>query len=192
MRKLVIAIIGLLSLLPEIAYAHVVQGGGGFMSGLTHPVLGIDHLLAMLSVGILSAQMGGRSIWRVPATFVVVMLVGGIFGMKQVHIPYVELGIVVSVVTLGLAIASERNLPAFLAMILVAIFAVFHGHAHGAEMPHLAKPLLYACGFVSGTSIIHIAGLLIGSIIKSFTYGSQLLRYLGAGIAGIGIYMIII
>jgi urease accessory protein len=191
MRKSLIAIIGILLFLPETAYAHVVQGGGGFISGLTHPVLGVDHLLAMLSVGILSAQMGGKSIWRVPAIFVIVMLVGGILGIKGVHIDYVELGIIFSVLALGLAIASERNLPAFLAMILVGIFAIFHGHAHGSEMPHLAKPALYACGFVVGTAIIHVAGLLIGFIVKSFRHGSQLLRYLGASIAGIGFYMIV-
>jgi len=191
MRKLLITCIGMMLTLPNIAYAHEVAGDGGFMSGLSHPVLGFDHLLAMLSVGILSAQMGGKAIWKVPATFVVVMLVGGILGIKGIEIVSVELGIALSVFALGISIASEKKLPALLAMFFVGFFAVFHGHAHGSEMPYLAQPTFYACGFIVGTAGIHIGGVLIGVIAQKFNSGVQLLKYLGASIAGIGFYLMI-
>ena len=108
MRKIVLATVGIVSLLPSISYAHE-GSGGGFIAGLTHPVLGFDHLLAMLSVGILSAQMGGQAIWRVPLTFVLVMLAGGILGINSVPLFSVELGIAVSVLALGIAIALEKK-----------------------------------------------------------------------------------
>jgi len=192
MRKLLSIITFTLLALPNFAYAHTVPGGGGFMSGLSHPVLGFDHLLAMLSVGILSAQIGGSAIWKVPTAFVSVMLVGGILGMNSIYIMSVELGIVVSVFALGLAITLDQKLPLLITMLFVGFFALFHGHAHGTEMPYLAKPLLYACGFVTGTGIIHIAGVMVGMTAKQFKNGTQILRYLGAGIAGIGFYLIIL
>ena len=192
MKKSLITFIGIMLILPNLAYAHTVPGGGGFMSGFSHPVLGFDHLLAMLSVGILSAQMGGKAIWKVPATFVAVMLVGGILGMEGIELFSVELGIILSVLALGFSIASEKKFPAFLAMIFVGFFAIFHGHAHGSEMPYLAKPMYYALGFVTGTAAIHIAGVFIGLIMLKLKSGAQLLRYLGAGIAGVGFHMLVI
>jgi urease accessory protein len=189
MKKVLVTIISVMVLMPNAALAHVVPGGGGFMSGFSHPVLGFDHFLAMLSVGILSAQMGGRSIWTVPTTFVVVMLVGGVLGISGINIISVELGIALSVLALGISIASEKKLPPYLAMAFVAVFAIFHGHAHGAEMPYLAKPALYAAGFVVGTAAIHIAGVFIGLAAEKLLNGHQLLRYLGASIAGIGFYL---
>ena len=126
-----------ISIIPSTVYAH--EGGnmplGGFLSGLVHPVLGYDHLLAMLSVGILSAQIGGRAIWTVPATFVGVMALGGVLGLIDIGITITELGIAFSLVILGSVIASERRLPVLLAMIGVGFFAIFHGYAHGTEMP---------------------------------------------------------
>ena len=190
MIRVVLSILGVVFFLPAIAYAHT-GGGGGFMAGLTHPVLGFDHLLAMLSVGILSAQMGGQAIWRVPLAFVLVMLGGGILGINGVPLFSVELGIALSVLALGVAIALEKKLSSLLAMIFVGFFAIFHGHAHGTEMPSLSKPLFYACGFVLGTAGIHVAGVLIGIIADRLKDGGQLLRYLGAGIAGIGFHLII-
>lgn len=176
---------------PSLAYAHDSSAGGGFVSGLSHPVLGLDHLLAMISVGIVSAQMGGKAVWTVPAAFVGVMLVGGLMGMNGVPFFSVELGIALSVLVLGVAIAADKKLPTFLAMIAVGFFALFHGHAHGTEMPEVAQPALYAAGFVTGTALIHVAGVGIGFMSKSFATGPQLLRYVGAGIAGIGFHIII-
>ena len=190
MRKIVLATVGIVPFLPSISYAHE-GSGGGFVAGLTHPVLGFDHLLAMLSVGILSAQMGGQAIWKVPFTFVLVMLGGGILGINGIPIFSVELGIALSVLALGVAIALEKKLSSLLAMVFVGFFAIFHGHAHGTEMPSLSKPLFYACGFVLGTAGIHIAGVLVGIVAERLKDGSQLLRYAGAGIAGIGFHLIV-
>ena len=190
MRKIVLLVLGVVSFFPSISYAHE-GNGGGFMSGLTHPVLGFDHLLAMLSVGILSAQMGGQAIWRVPLTFVLVMLGGGVLGINGVPLFSVELGIAFSVLALGIAIALDKKLSPLWAMVFVGFFAIFHGHAHGAEMPSLSKPVFYACGFVIGTAGIHIAGVLIGIIAERLKEGTQVLRYVGAGIAGVGFHLII-
>ncbi len=182
----------ILCLFPDISHAHMNQGDGGFMAGLSHPVLGFDHFLAMVSVGILSAQMGGRAIWTVPLAFVSVMAVGGVFGIKGIGLPGVEYGIAISVAALGISLAMEKKLPIILAMLFVGFFALFHGHAHGAEMPSIAKPVFYALGFITGTAGIHITGLLIGLISIRTLKGAEFLRFVGAGIAGIGIYILYI
>jgi len=179
----------IMSLLPQLVWAHDLNGGGGFMAGFGHPVLGLDHLLAMVCVGILSAQMGGRAIWSVPSVFVGVMLIGGVLGMEGVPLISVELGIAFSVFALGLALVAEKKAPPRLAILLVAIFAIFHGHAHGTEMPHLAEPALYALGFFIGTATLHIFGVLIGLFSKKINHGELLLRYLGAVITGVGVYL---
>lgn len=193
MKKIFVVLVLLLSniLLPNLAFAHVDGSSGGFWSGLNHPVLGLDHLLAMVSVGIVSAQIGGRAIWSVPATFVAVMLVGGVMGMQSIPLISVELGIAISVLALGIVIAADKRIAAQWAMLFVAVFAVFHGHAHGEEMPNLANPVLYALGFVSGTAAIHIAGVVIGTAAKKHQYGIKLMRMAGTAIAAVGIYFIV-
>ena len=179
-------------LLPSLCLAHTVGGEGGFLAGLTHPVLGFDHFLAMLSVGILSAQMGGRAIWSVPATFVTVMAVGALIGVLKITIPGVEYGIALSVLILGFALAMENKLPHLWAMTGVGFFAVFHGHAHGTEMPNIVKPVIYAAGFLLGTAAIHIAGVIIGIFSEKTEKGAAILRYVGAGISGIGVHILYI
>jgi len=154
-------------------------------------VLGVDHFLAMVSVGILSAQIGGRAIWTVPTTFVTVMAGGGLLGWLHVGLTSVELGIAFSVLILGLAIAADRKMPVLLAMVAVGIFAVFHGYAHGAEMPKVADPVRYAAGFMTGTAILHIMGLLIGDISQHYARGKVLLRVAGAAIAGAGTWFLV-
>lgn len=178
----------LLGLIPGTVYAHDGSNVpfGGFLSGLVHPVLGYDHLLAMLSVGILSAQIGGRAIWTVPSTFVSVMAIGGMLGLIDIGLNATELGIAVSLILLGSIIAAERRLPVRLAMAGVGFFAIFHGYAHGTEMPTTAEPLLYAFGFLTGTALIHIAGVLIGDIAKHYERGKIILRVGGGLIAIIG------
>ena len=166
------------------------EGHAGFLVGLLHPALGLDHLLAMLSVGILSAQIGGRAMWSVPLTFVVVMTIGAIIGANNIQIPLVESGIALSVVALGIALAADKNMAVVWAMIFVSFFAIFHGHAHGTEMPDVGNALLYGVGFVLGTSIIHLAGVLIGVISKRIPKGPVLLRFSGAAIAVIGLTML--
>ena len=182
----------LLSMIPSVVHAHDGSNVpfGGFLSGLVHPVLGYDHLLAMLSVGILSAQIGGRAIWTVPATFVSVMALGGALGLIDIGLTSTELGIAASLVLLGLIIAAERRLPILLAMAGVGFFAVFHGYAHGTEMPTTAEPALYAAGFLTGTALIHIAGLVIGDIAKHYEQGKVALRVGGGLIAMVGVLFI--
>lgn len=173
------------------AYAHDEgEGGVGFITGLLHPALGFDHFLAMLSVGILSAQIGGRGLWVVPLTFVSVMLVGGALGMKGVSLPLVESGIALSVIALGVALAADKHMATIWAMLFVGFFASFHGHAHGTEMPLIADPIFYALGFITGTAIIHLTGVLVGVGSARLDNGGMLLRLLGAGIAGIGVCML--
>jgi urease accessory protein len=186
-----IVLLTTLFLMPTLAHAHIVGTGGGFLAGLSHPVLGADHLLAMVSVGILSAQMGGRAIWTVPSTFIGVMLIGGILGMQGIPLFSVELGIAFSVLVLGAALAAEKRLPPVVAMLFVGFFALFHGHAHGTEMPSIAQPALYALGFVTGTASIHICGVLIGLISQQTTRGADVLRFVGVGIAGVGIHLLL-
>jgi urease accessory protein len=178
----------LLLLLPGSAMAH--EGSslpyGSFLAGLTHPVLGLDHFLAMVSVGIVSAQIGGRAIWTVPATFVAVMAIGGVLGWIDIGLSATEMGIALSVLGLGLAIAADRRLPISLAMSAVGFFAIFHGYAHGAEMPSVARASTYAAGFLTGTALLHITGVLIGDISQHYERGKIALRIAGAGIAAAG------
>ena len=139
----------------------------------------------MVSVGILSAQIGGRAIWTVPGTFVTVMALGGVLGWLDVGLTSIEFGIAFSVLVLGIAIAADRKMPILVAMGAVAIFAIFHGYAHGAEMPTVANPVRYALGFMTGTALLHIAGVLVGDISQHYARGKVLLRIAGAAIAGV-------
>ena len=161
---------------------------GSFLGGLLHPVLGPDHLLAMLSVGIVSSQIGGRAILTVPATFVVMMAVGGGVGLATDQFPMeaVEFGIGASVLLLGGIIAVGRRLPTVAAMVAVSVFAVFHGYAHGVETPTVAEPGLYALGFLAGTATIHIVGVIIGEVARQYAAGVTIVRIAGASIALIG------
>ncbi|MSR08110.1 MAG: HupE/UreJ family protein [Gammaproteobacteria bacterium] len=180
-------------LAPVTAFAH--EGSslpyGSFIAGLAHPVLGTDHFLAMVSVGILSAQIGGRAIWTVPTTFVSVMAIGGLLGWLNVGLTSIELGISFSVLILGIAIAADRKLPVLVAMGAVGIFAIFHGYAHGAEMPTVANALTYGLGFMTGTAFLHVAGLVVGDISQHYARGKILLRIAGAAIAGVGTWFLV-
>ncbi len=186
--------LGLLMLLSVLwitpASAHELHSSGGFLAGFNHPVLGFDHLLAMLSVGMLSTQLGGRAIWTVPLTFMGFMLVGGILGVSGINVPFVEVGIALSVLLLGIAIACDRQLPLLFAMAFVGVFAIFHGHAHGMEMPSLANPLLYALGFLSGTAVIHLGGVMLGLGMQRISGQHSVIRMSGVAIAAIGGYLL--
>ena len=176
--------------------AHTFTGMIGYYDGLSHPVLGIDHFLAMVSVGIVSVQIGGRAIWTVPGTFVVMMIIGGILGMvaeiflfnfTELLILLVEIGITLSVILLGLAIAIGKKLSLLLTMFFVCIFGICHGSAHGMEMPWAVNPILFALGFASGTTILHLFGVGIGSIFIKSKFTNILLRFLGLSCAVYGI-----
>lgn len=190
MNRLVLLLTVATALFPSLSYAHQA-GESGFLAGLSHPVLGFDHLLAMLCVGALSAQMGGKSLWSVPLSFVSIMLVGGLLGLNEVPLISVEMGISLSVLALGIALTIERKIAPILAMVFVGFFAIFHGYAHGLEMPQLASPVSYVVGFIIGTASIHVVGVLVGLGAEKLTNGAQLLRYIGAGIAGIGFHLIV-
>jgi urease accessory protein len=158
MLRVLLAI--LLAVLPTAALAHA--GGAeahGFVHGFAHPVGGLDHVLAMLAVGVFAFVLGGRALWLVPLSFVGMMAAGFLLGLAGLELPFVELGIALSVVVIGAAAASGKPMPVVGAMALVGIFAVFHGHAHGAEMPADASGLTYALGFMLATASLHAAGI---------------------------------
>ena len=151
------------SLWPCAAFAH--QHGGeavGLISGLKHPVSGLDHVLAMVAVGILAARLGGRALWLVPLSFVTTMIGGGAAGASGTGLPFVELGISGSILVLGFVIALGRQIPTPVAMALAGFFAIFHGHAHGTEMPVDAAGFAYGAGFALATALLHAAGLALG------------------------------
>lgn len=178
--------------LPTAAFAHTGVGEtSGFFHGFEHPITGLDHVLAMVMVGVLAYQIGGRALWLVPATFVVVMAIGGALGVAGVDVPLVELGIALSVVVLGAVVAFGIKAPVAAVMALVGFFAIFHGHAHGAEMPEDAGGLAYGLGFMLGTALLHLVGLGLGFAIGRFgdRVSPVAVRAFGAvvAIAGIGI-----
>ena len=154
------------AVLPTAALAHAGHGeASGFLRGLAHPVGGLDHVLAMVMVGVLAWQLGGRALWLVPVTFVTVMALGGAFGVAGVAVPAVELGIALSIVVLGGMVAFGARAPMAVLLALVGGFAVFHGYAHGAEMPEGAGGLAYGLGFLVATAFLHLAGLAAGAAV---------------------------
>ena len=176
---------------PLPVLAHNFTGMVGFYDGISHPVLGFDHFLAMISVGIVSAQIGGRAIWTVPITFVSIMTIGGLFGFFLIidEFFFVEIGIVFSVILLGLGITIEKKIPSNLIMFFVGIFGLFHGIAHGIEVPAAANPLLFVLGFICGTSALHLFGVGIGYFSIKTTISLILLRITGILFAIYGIYL---
>ncbi|MFC1810396.1 HupE/UreJ family protein [Patescibacteria group bacterium] len=190
MKKLLFLFGLILLLIPQAALAHNI-GGSGILSGITHPLLGLDHLLAMVAVGVISTQMGRKTIWKVPATFIVFMLIGGIIAILGLILPAVEIAIALSVLVLGVAIAFSKKIPGIWAMLFVALFAIFHGHAHGEEMPVIANAGLYAIGFISSTTLLHISGVLIGHYAKKTKLTIKLLQFAGAGVGTMGLIFLI-
>lgn len=179
------------ALLPALARAHVEEGSLGALDGFLHPIKGVDHLLAMLSVGIVSAQIGGRSIWLVPAVFVLAMIGGGVMGLNQVLLPHVELGVALSVVALGLAIVfAESRSNVMLVMLFVAVFGALHGHAHGLEAPKSASPIFYSFGFVVSTSLIHLVGVFVGFMVTERIRIRHASTCLGCLVSGAGVYFL--
>ncbi|WP_434612679.1 HupE/UreJ family protein [Tabrizicola sp. M-4] len=177
----------LLATVPAVVFAH--QGhGSGFLSGLGHPVGGMDHLLAMLAVGLWAAMLGGRAVWALPISFVAAMLAGGALGLSGLPLPGVEPMILASVVLLGVAAALALRLPMGWAVLAVAAFGLFHGHAHGAEGPQTGLAL-YAAGFALATMGLHLVGLALGLGLGRLA-ASGTLRMLGLGTALGGLSLI--
>ncbi|VIO65205.1 hypothetical protein CI1B_03020 [Bradyrhizobium ivorense] len=188
LRTLPTAIVALA--LTQPAFAHDQVGvAGGLLSGLLHPATGIDHLIAMVAVGIWGAQLGAPAIWVLPITFPLVMAVGGVLGVLRIPLPMPEVVIAMSALILGLAVAIRLRLPFPAAAAVVAVFAIFHGHAHGAELPGSANPLAYGVGFVTATGLLHLCGIAIGTLTR-WPAGERVIQGLGAGIAGLGCYFL--
>ena len=189
--KLTVFVLSFFILSPVIAHEANSLPYGPFLGGITHPVLGFDHLLAMVSVGMISAQIGGRAIWTVPSTFVLVMFCGGLLGLNMGGLSGYEIGIALSVLLLGGSLAADKTLNSIFAMIAVGIFAIFHGYAHGEEIPTIARPVPYIAGFMTGTIMLHITGLILADISTHYKSGKIILRFAGAGIALAGLYFLI-
>jgi urease accessory protein len=173
-------------------HLHTEPTGHGFAAGFFHPLFGLDHLLAMVAVGLLAAQWGGRALWALPAAFLSFMVLGGCLGMAGLTLPGLEIGIALSVVVLGAALLVGKQSPLLAAAIVAGLMGLLHGHAHGAEMPALAtsQQLLYAMGFVLSTTALHGAGLAVGLLLVSNQKFSTLLRLSGAAITVAGVLIL--
>jgi urease accessory protein len=172
------------------AAAHEQAGvAGGLVSGLLHPVTGIDHLIAMVAVGLWGAQLGAPALWVLPIAFPLVMACGGVLGVLGMALPAPEVAIALSALALGSLVALRVRLPLAAACAIVAVFAVFHGHAHGRELPQAANPLAYGIGFVVATGLLHLCGIAIGTLTR-WVQGERLVRVLGASIALLGMYFL--
>ena len=176
--------------LPTAAFAHAQVGSAtGFLTGFMHPLTGLDHIIAMVAVGLWGAQLGAPAIWMLPVTFPMVMAFGGFLGLIGVPIPGVEIGIALSGVLLGAAVMTESRPPLWVAAALVAVFAICHGHAHGAELPPGTSGLTYSIGFVVATGLLHACGIGIGSAHR-WSYGRLALRALGGLISVGGVFFL--
>ncbi len=172
------------------ALAHVDAGQStGFLTGLLHPVSGLDHVLAMVAVGLWGAQLGAPAIWLLPVTFPIAMALGGFLGLVGIPLPGVEVGIAVSAILLGAALLTERRFPLYAATALVGFFAIFHGHAHGTELPPGESGLLYSLGFVVATGCLHAIGIAIGTIHR-WPAGRVALRVAGGGVGAAGVFFL--
>lgn len=174
---------------PSLAHAHVGVGDTvGFAHGIGHPLRGLDHILAMVAVGLWAAQYSGRARWIIPATFVLVMAFGGIVGTMGILVPFVEPGILLSVLVLGVLVAAAVRLPLVASATIVGLFAIFHGHAHGVEIPPNASGFAYGAGFALATAFLHALGI-CGALLARRLGQSNLSRISGGVIAIGGVYL---
>ena len=177
--------------LAQSAQAHIVGGEAtGFLSGVLHPISGADHILAMVSVGLWGAELGAPAIWILPVTFPMMMAFGGLLGFLGVPLPGTEIGIALSMVVLGVAVAMAWRPPLPVVMAIVAVFAVFHGHAHGTELPGGESALLYSLGFVVATGFLHLVGIATGLIYR-WGWGQSALRLAGSGVSLAGVLFLV-
>ena len=187
-----IALAFALLLSPLLGVAHeVTDMGRGFVSGFMHPLLGLDHVLAMVAVGIWGAQLGRPAIWVLPVAFPLMMAFGGVLGVLGLPFPGVEVGIASSALVLGGLVALRKQISLPVAMVVVGIFALCHGHAHGTEIPEAANPATFALGFVLATGLLHTVGIGLG-LFNGFRRGVQLLRAGGGLIALGGLYYLML
>lgn len=172
----------------SIADAHSGAGlTAGFSGGFSHPLSGADHMTAMVAVGLWGAFLGRPAIWLLPVVFPLVMVVGGVLGILGIPLPAIETGIATSAIVLGLMVAFAVRPPLRVAAVMVGVFAIFHGYAHGAELPTATNPIAYTIGFVVATGLLHLSGIALGWLIN-WPMGQMLVRTGGAliALAGIG------
>ncbi|KOR33518.1 Ni/Fe hydrogenase [Achromatium sp. WMS3] len=173
--------------LTGIANAHENVGiAGGFISGFMHPFFGLDHVVAMIAVGLWGTFLGSPAIWILPMVFPLVMAFGGALGVINIPIPAIEIGIALSALVLGTMVACAARPPLWIAAILVGIFAIFHGYAHGAELPSAANPLAYSIGFVIATGLLHLSGIIFG-LLEYWPVGKIAVQIAGGCIALAGV-----
>lgn len=182
---------GLMVLIAGPAYAHEAESlAGGFQFGFAHPLTGPDHMLAMVAVGLWGAFLGRPLIVVLPAVFPALMAVGGLMGMANLPFPPVEVGIALSVIMLGAAVAAAWRAPVWLAVAITAVFGLFHGYAHGMELPSMADPISFSLGFVSATGLLHIAGIALGAF-GAKSGGRTIVRLVGVAIALAGMWFLV-
>ena len=173
------------------AHAHVDQGrAAGLLSGIAHPISGLDHVLAMIAVGVWGAQLGVPALWLLPVAFPMVMAFGGFLALVGIAVPGIEIGIALSAIVFGVAVMRESKPHIAAALTLVAVFAIFHGHAHGAELPAGQDGLSYSIGFVAATGCLHGLGIVIG-LAHRWPSGRLALRISGAGVALAGLMFLL-
>ena len=182
-----LALLALMLLLaPSVTEAHTETGTvGGFVAGFLHPLTGLDHIAAMVAVGLWGAYLGAPAMWLLPVIFPMVMAFGGALGVLGVPLPGVETCIALSGIMLGLAVAFAARPPLWVAGVLVGFFAIFHGHAHGTELPHAANAFTYAVGFVVATGLLHLSGIVFGLLVR-WPWGQVVVRTGGGVIACLG------
>lgn len=177
-----------------VILAHIMPGDAGAIEGFLHPLLGIEHLIAMVAVGLLSAQIGGRAIWTVPLAFISLMAVGGVLGLFGIATPIIAYGIAASVILLGIALFVQKRIPETIALAVIGIFALFHGYAHGEAVPPEQTFIFivaYIVGFIISTAGLHVIGALVGFIALRSDRGPLILRVTGAIIAIIGVSLLL-
>jgi urease accessory protein len=175
----------------QIAEAHVQHGDAvGFVTGFAHPISGLDHVVAMIAIGLWGAQLGAPAVWLLPVAFPMVMAFGGMLALIGVPLPGTELGIALSAILLGGAVMSEARPPLVVAVSLAAFFAIFHGHAHGAELPPGGNGLLYSIGFVVATGSLHAVGIAIGAVHR-WGWGRSALRLAGGAVGMAGVFFLL-
>jgi len=175
---------------PVWAHAGAGDAAGGFIAGFLHPLLGWDHVVAMVAVGLWGAFLGLPAIWVLPVVFPLVMALGGVLGLLGVPLPGVEIGIAGSAIVLGAMVAFAARPPLAVAAVIVGAFAIFHGHAHGTELPEAANPLVFSLGFVIATGLLHVCGIGFGLLVR-WPAGRVAVRASGVFIAGVGLAFLV-
>lgn len=183
-------VVALLAAWAPAVQAHVEGGeGSSLIAGFLHPMTGVDHVVAMVAVGLWGAVLGAPALWLLPVAFPMVMAFGGFWGLLDLPLPGVEIGIAISGVVLGTLVLLEKRLPLWAAALLVGMFALFHGHAHGRELPDGANALVFSLAFVVATGVLHLAGILLGEM-RCWPIGRLGVRAAGAAIALTGLWFL--